>query len=219
MIEVRVLGMDAVQDRLRQVASDLRPKVLGPAINKVAEKARAEISRAIPQAFAVSAPEVRAAVTLRKARAGDIEATITVFGSTSRRGRSMNLIHFLAAVQQAGKVVKKRGVKASRADLSALNRQLGFLIKRAGGGMKKIEGAFVGNEGRTIFHRIGGTMPSRSRYAGTKHAEQIEALHGIGFSQMFTSRRISERVLAKVKADLLIEVERSITRLLSRSAT
>ena len=217
MIEVRVLGMDAVQDRLRRVASDLQPKVLGPAINKVAEKARAEISRAIPQEFAVKASEVRNAVTLRKARSGDIEATVTVFGSTSRRGRSMNLIHFLAAVQQAGKVIKKRGVKASKADLSALNRQLGFLIKRAGG-LKKIDGAFVGNDGRTIFRRIGGTMPSRSRYAGTKHAEQIEPLQVIGFSQMFASRRISERVLAKIKSDLLVEVERSITRLLSRSA-
>jgi hypothetical protein len=205
MIEVRVLGMDAVQDRLRQVASDLRPKVLGPAINKVAEKARAEINRAIPQEFAVKASEVRNAVSLRKARSGDIEARITVFGSTSRRGRSMNLIHFLAAVQQAGKAIKKRGVKASKADLSALNRQLGFLIKRAGG-LKKIDGAFVGNDGRTIFRRIG------------KARLPIEPLQVIGFSQMFSSRRISERVLAKIKADLLIEVERSITRLLSRSA-
>ena len=205
MIEVRVLGIDAVQDRLRQVASDLRPKVLGPAINKVAEKARAEINRAIPQEFAVKASEVRNAVSLRKARSGDIEATITVFGSTSRRGRSMNLIHFLAAVQQAGKAIKKRGVKASKADLSALNRQLGFLIKRAGG-LKKIDGAFVGNDGRTIFRRIG------------KARLPIEPLQVIGFSQMFASRRISERVLTKIKADLLIEVERSITRLLSRSA-
>jgi hypothetical protein len=205
MIEVRVLGMDAVQDRLRRVASDLQPKVLGPAINKVAEKARAEINRAIPQEFAVKASEVRNAVSLRKARSGDIEARITVFGSTSRRGRSMNLIHFLAAVQQAGKAIKKRGVKASKADLSALNRQLGFLIKRAGG-LKKIDGAFVGNDGRTIFRRIG------------KARLPIEPLQVIGFSQMFSSRRISERVLAKIKADLLIEVERSITRLLSRSA-
>ena len=45
MIEVRVLGIDAVQDRLRQVASDLQPKVLGPAINQEAEKARAGTAR------------------------------------------------------------------------------------------------------------------------------------------------------------------------------
>ena len=206
MIEVRVLGIDAVQDRLRQVASDLRPKVLGPAINKVAEKARAEINRAIPQEFAVKASEVRNAVSLRKARSGDIEATITVFGSTSRRGRSMNLIHFLAAVQQAGKAIKKRGVKASKADLSALNRQLGFLIKR-GGGLKKIEGAFVGNQGRTIFRRTGKTrLP-------------IEPLQVIGFSQMFSSRKISTRIMNKIDADLLIEINRSIARLMGNRST
>lgn len=206
MIEVRVLGIDAVQDRLRQVASDLQPKVLGPAINKVAEKARAEISRAIPQEFAVKASEVRNAVSLRKARSGDIEATITVFGSTSRRGRSMNLIHFLAAVQQAGKAMKTRGAKASKADLSALNRQLGFLIKR-GGGLKKIEGAFVGNNGRTIFRRTG------------KDRLPIEPLQVIGFSQMFSSRKISTRIMTKIDADLLIEINRSIARLMGNRST
>jgi hypothetical protein len=206
MIEVRVLGMDAVQDRLRRVASDLQPKVLGPAINKVAEKARAEISRAIPQEFAVKASEVRNAVTLRKARSGDIEATVTVFGSTSRRGRSMNLIHFLSAVQQAGKAMKTRGAKASKADLSALNRQLGFLIKRAGG-LRKIDGAFVGNQGRTIFRRTG------------KARLPIEPLQVIGFSQMFSSRKISTRIMTKIDADLLIEINRSIARLMGNRST
>ncbi len=206
MIQVRVLGMDAVQDRLRRVASDLQPKVLGPAINKVAEKARAEISRAIPQEFAVKASEVRNAVTLRKARSGNLEATITVFGSTSRRGRSMNLIHFLAAVQQAGKAMKTRGAKASKADLSALNRQLGFLIKR-GGGLKKIDGAFVGNHGRTIFRRI------------RKARLPIEPLQVIGFSQMFSSRKISTRIMTKIDADLLIEINRSIARLMGNRST
>ena len=206
MIEVRVLGIDAVQDRLRQVASDLQPKVLGPAINKVAEKARAEISRAIPQEYAVKASEVRNAVSLRKARSGNLEATITVFGSTSRRGRSMNLIHFLAAVQQAGKAMKTRGAKASKADLSALNRQLGFLIKR-GGGLRKIDGAFVGNQGRTIFRRTG------------KARLPIEPLQVIGFSQMFSSRKISTRIMTKIDADLLIEINRSIARLMGNRST
>ncbi len=206
MIEVRVLGIDAVQDRLRQVASDLRPKVLGPAINKVAEKARAEINRAIPQEYAVKASEVRNAVSLRKARSGNLEATISVFGSTSRRGRSMNLIHFLSAVQQAGKAMKTRGAKASKADLSALNRQLGFLIKR-GGGLRKIDGAFVGNQGRTIFRRTG------------KARLPIEPLQVIGFSQMFSSRKISTRIMTKIDADLLIEINRSIARLMGNRST
>ena len=217
-ISVEVRNMDKVQDALNTIQKGLREKAIGPALNRAAEKARAELARAIPEEYAVRAAEVRNAVSLRKARSGDIEATITVFGSTSRRGRSMNLIHFLAAVQQAGKAMKTRGAKASKADLSALNRQLGFLIKR-GGGLKKIEGAFVGNQGRTIFRRIGGTMPSRSRYAGTKHAEQIEPLQVIGFSQMFSSRKISTRIMTKIESDLLIEINRSIARLMGNRST
>jgi len=38
----------------------------------------------------------------------------------------------------------------------------------------------------------------------------------IGFSQMFTSRRINERVMAKLDQDLLTEVDRAIKRLLAR---
>jgi len=205
-ISVEVRNMDKVQDALNTIQKGLREKAIGPALNRTAEKARAELARAIPEEYAVRAAEVRNAVSLRKARSGNLEATITVFGSTSRRGRSMNLIHFLSAVQQAGKTIKKRGVKASKSDLSALNRQLGFLIKR-GGGLKKIEGAFVGNQGRTIFRREG------------KARLPIEPLQVIGFSQMFSSRKISTRIMTKIDADLLIEINRSIARLMGNRST
>ena len=205
-ISVEVRNMDKVQDALNTIQKGLREKAIGPALNRTAEKARAELARAIPEEYAVRAAEVRNAVSLRKARSGNLEATITVFGSTSRRGRSMNLIHFLAAVQQAGKAMKTRGAKASKADLSALNRQLGFLIKR-GGGLKKIDGAFVGNHGRTIFRRIG------------KARLPIEPLQVIGFSQMFSSRKISTRIMTKIESDLLIEINRSIARLMGNRST
>lgn len=106
-ISVEVRNMDKVQDALNTIQKGLREKAIGPALNRAAEKARAELARAIPEEYAVRAAEVRNAVSLRKARSGNLEATITVFGSTSRRGRSMNLIHFLAAVQQAGKTDRK----------------------------------------------------------------------------------------------------------------
>ncbi|MBK8113599.1 MAG: phage tail protein [Candidatus Accumulibacter sp.] len=205
-ISVEVRNMDKVQDALNTIQKGLREKAIGPALNRAAEKARAELARAIPEEYAVRAAEVRNAVSLRKARSGNLEATITVFGSTSRRGRSMNLIHFLSAVQQAGKAMKTRGAKASKADLSALNRQLGFLIKR-GGGLKKIDGAFVGNHGRTIFRRIG------------KARLPIEPLQVIGFSQMFSSRKISTRIMTKIESDLLIEINRSIARLMGNRST
>lgn len=204
MISIKALGLAEVKRSLERQTQNVRDKALGPALNRVAEKAVAELNRAIPQSFAVKASEVRNAVSLRKARAASLEARIEIFGSQRRRGRSLNLIHFLAAVQAAGRAVKTRGARVSQRDLRALQGQIGFLIKRTGG-IKRIEGAFVGNKGRTVFRRIGqARLP-------------IEPLQVIGFGQMFTSRRISTRILAKINADLPIEVDRAIARELSRS--
>lgn len=191
-----------MQRKLAGIQRDMRAKVIQPAINKVADKAIAEINRAIPQEYNVKHSEVRNAITLRRAHSGNLQAVIEVFGSTRKRGRSMNLIHFLAAVQAAGRAVKVRGAKGKKADLAALNGQLGFLIKK-GGGLKKIEGAFVGNKGRTIFAREG-----RARLP-------IKPLQVIGFSQMFKSRKIESRVTEKIGADLPIEIDRALARLLA----
>jgi len=206
MISVRLQGIAEVQARLSTLSSGMQAKVIGPAINKVAEKARAEIARAIPETYAVKPAEVRSSIRLSKARSGSLQATIEIFGSARKVGRSLNLIHFLAAAQIAGKAVKVRGARANKKQLAALQNQLGFLIKR-GGGLKTIPGAFVGNKGRTIFIRTG------------KARLPIEPVQVIGFSQMFASNRIRDRILAKIKADLVIEVDRSIARLMAQGAT
>lgn len=203
MIKVEVRGLDAVKQKLAGINRDMHAKVLQPAINKVAEKARAEINRAIPQEFAVKASEVRNAVELRRAQSGRLEAVIEIFGSSRKRGRSLNLIHFLAAIQAAGRAFKVRGAKLKKADLEKLDQQLGFIIKRAGG-IKKIDGAFIGNKGRTVFRRVGkGRLP-------------IEPVQVIGFSQMFNSRRINQRVIGKINADLPSEVDRALRMLMDR---
>lgn len=206
MISVRLQGIAEVQARLSTLSSGMQAKVIGPAINKVAEKARAEIARAIPETYAVKPAEVRSSIRLSKARSGSLQATIEVFGSARKVGRSLNLIHFLAAAQIAGKAVKVRGARANKKQLAALQNQLGFLIKR-GGGLKTIPGAFVGNKGRTIFIRTG------------KARLPIEPVQVIGFSQMFASNRIRDRILAKINADLVIEVDRSLARLMAQGAT
>jgi hypothetical protein len=200
MIKFSVKVDDSATRRaLKRLQDDMQAKVLQPAINKVAEKARAEINRAIPEEFAVKAGEVRNAINLRKARSGNLEAVIEIFGSARKRGRSLNLIHFLAAVR--GLAV--RGKRAKKKDLVALDQQLGFLIKKAGG-LKRIEGAFIGNKGRTVFRRTGkGRLP-------------IEPVQVIGFSQMFSSRRISKRVMDKINAELPVEIDRALN-LLTRS--
>jgi hypothetical protein len=203
VIKIEVKGMEQVQRKLAGIQRGMRVKVLQPAINKVADKARAEINRAIPQEYNVKAGEVRNAIDVRKARSGNLEAVISVFGSKSRRGRSMNMIHFLAAVQAVGQAIKVRGAKGKKSDLAALQKQLGFLIKK-GGGLKKIEGAFIGNKGRTIFRRTG------------KARLPIEPLQVIGFSQMFSSRRISQRVMQKIAQDMPVEIDRALKMLMER---
>ena len=105
MIKIEVKGIDAVRKRLQSLPKELQDKAIRPAINKTAEKARAEINRAIPEVYAVKAAEVRQAVDLRRASSGNLKAVIEVFGSKSKRGRSANLIHFLAAVQAAGLII------------------------------------------------------------------------------------------------------------------
>jgi hypothetical protein len=206
MITIKVQGLAEVQTRLNTLSGSLQAKVIGPALNKVAEKARAEIARAIPETYAVKPSEVRSSISLRKASATQLQAVIEVFGSKRRVGRSLNLIHFLAAVQAAGKAVKVRGARANKKQLAALRNQLGFLIKH-GQGLKTIPGAFVGNQGRTIFRRTG------------KPRLPIEPVQVIGYSQMFSSRRIRDRVLEKINADLLVEIDRSIARLIAQGAT
>lgn len=203
-ISVDIRGMDAVQKKLSGLSEKVRQDVLSPAINKVAKKAQAEVNRAIREDYYVKADEVRNAISLRQARRDDLQAVIDIFGSKSRRGRSANMIHFLAVLQAAGVAVKTRGaVGVTKSDVKQLGKQLGFRIRRDGG-TKQIKGAFVANKGRTVFIRTGDKrLP-------------IKPVQVIGFSQMFASKKISRRVMAKVDQDLLVEVDRALKRLLSR---
>lgn len=138
-------------------------------------------------------------MSLRQARGEDLQAVIDVFGSARRKGRSLNLVHFLAAIN----AMKTRGSKAKAGEIKKLEQQLGFLIKR-GGGLKGINGAFLGNKGRTVFERVGkGRLP-------------IKPVQVIGYSQMFNSRKINRRVMSKVRAELPIEIDRAIAMLKSR---
>ena len=200
MITVDVKGFDKVQRILEALPREIEAKVIGPALNKTAQKARAEINRLVVAEYAVKASDVRNSVDLSPARKGRLTAVITVFGSPSRRGRSMNMIRFLAVQRIANKMKRVRGKKVSKAEIAALNRQLGFLIRR-GGGLKTIPGAFVGNNGRTVFRRVG------------KARLPIEPVQVIGFSQMVNSRKIITKVLEKIETEIPVEVMRAWRRI------
>lgn len=204
MIAVDIKGIEGVKKRLSSIAAELREKAIVPAINKTAAKARTEINRAITQEYYVKATEVRSAIDLRGANRSNLAATISIFGSKSRRGRSANMIHFLAVMQAAGIAIKSRGAKVTRKQAKQVGKQLGLLIRR-GSGVKQIQGAFIGNKGRTVFMREGkGRLP-------------IKPVQVIGFSQMFNSNRIRERVLRKIDQEFPIEMDRAIKMILARA--
>lgn len=200
MITVEVKGLDKVKPILEALPRELEDKVIGPALNKTAQKARAEINRLVVAEYAVKTSDVRNSVEISRARKGRPAAVITVFGSPSRRGRSMNMIRFLAVQRIANKMKRVRGKKVSKAEIAALNRQLGFLIRR-GGGLKTIPGAFVGNNGRTVFRRVG------------KARLPIEPVQVIGFGQMVNSRKIITKVLEKIETEIPVEIIRAWRRI------
>lgn len=216
MLTIDVRGLQDVQARLAGLARGMQDKVLIPAINKVANKGKAEINRVIPEIYNVKKSDVSSSVSIFGARSSRPRAVISIFGSRNRRGRSLNLIHFLAAVQAAGAAHKTRGARTNNKALSTLGKQIGFLIKK-GSGLKTIPGSFIGNSGRTIFKRDPSKQAKNRPGPLNKHTQALDPVQVIGYSQMFTSRLISERVLRKINAELPIEVDRALRLLLSRT--
>ena len=214
---VQLKGFDEVQKALRRLPADLRAQAIAPAINKVAAKAKTEIGRAVTTEFDIKSGEVRSSVKVNRARAKaeTIEAVIDIFGSAKKRGRSLNLINFLAAVQGGGSAFRIRGKRANKKQLSALAGQLGFSIKR-GGGLKQIPGAFVGNKGRTVFERVPGVQMKSRGGRLTKHSQAIRPVQVIGVSQMFSSRRVSSRVIDRINRELPVEIDRAVNLVMAR---
>lgn len=207
-IKVDVRGFSEVQAELARIGDEVgRGKAVAAALNRTAERARTEVNRAITERYAIKADEVRSSISLRSARSGvaQLQAVIDVFGSPTKKGRSMNVARFLAAVQAAGGTHKLRGAKVSRAQMKDLAARLGFQFTKSGG-LKTIAGAFLGNNGRTVFRRVG------------KARLPIEPVQVVGVSQMFNQRAIRARVMAKIDADLPVQMKRAVDMILARSA-
>jgi hypothetical protein len=215
-ISIDVRGIADVKRELQRLAGAEKDRAMAAAVNKTMEKARAEVNRAVTERFAIKRDEVNSSIELRRASAKGktLEGVVTIFGSRSKRGRSMNMIHFLSAL---GNAYKTRGSKAKKAEIRDLAGQLGFTITK-GGGVKRIEGAFLGNKGRTVFRRVPGRyMSGRVNKGGrSTHAQAIEPVRVIGVAQMFNTRTINERVMAKIRAEFGIELQRAVQSVIAR---
>ena len=204
----------AVQAILARLPEDLRDKGAQLAVNRTAAKAKTEMRRQIIAVYNLKSAEVGGALNTTPAslKKGIVSAALfpaSLFGS--KKGRAMNVIHFVSVLNNG---FKTRGSKAKKGDISALGNQLGFQFKKTGG-IKKIPAPkgksfpFIGNKGRTVFRRTG--QPS----AKNPKIEGIEPVQVIGLPQMFNTRALNEAVLKKAAADLVIESESAVRKLLA----
>lgn len=199
-----------LQSRLALLPVELKDRAIAAALNRTAEKARTEVDRAIRAEYVISSERVRSSVSLRRASAQrfDFEASLSIFGSPSRRGRSMNVIAFMEKKTTLAQARRR----AKNNDLFVVGRRgqllpiLRFVFKR-GSGPKTIEGAFVGNKGRTVFRRVG------------KARLPIEPIRVIDVGQMFRSKKVSPRVLERIRRDLPVELDRAAKAVMARLGT
>lgn len=169
------------QRKLEALRRDIAERATVSAINKTAAQAKTQMTREITGEFNIKSSKVKESLRVIRARYVGGQANIQArLESPSRKGRSLNLINF-----EARKTVKGVTVK----------------IKKSSG-RKLLTGGFIANKGRTVFVRKGGVMPSRSKYAGTKHAEEIKALQTIEVAQMFNTKRINSKVVKFIEAKL-----------------
>jgi hypothetical protein len=193
-----------IQRRLDALPKELQNRVVPAALNKVVPKARTEMVRMITREFAIGANEVRARLRITKAtrQLDNWYATVDPFAQT-KRGRSLNLIRFLEKSISLAEAARRR--KRGEGGSYQLNKhvrlqkalQLRFKIKRSGG-KQVINGAFIGNKGRTVFVRLEkGRLP-------------IQALSTIDVPQMFNTKRIQSAVIARIEKELPIEFDRAI---------
>ena len=164
MIRITV-GIDTSQfeTRLRQLSEGQQARAMANALNKTAERARTASVRDITKDFALTATEVRNRLEVRRAFSkgrARIEAGIRIGGK-----RGMNLIRFVEkSVTLAQARRRMRAGEGGTMTLRTGGRvqkalQLRVKVRRQGG-WKVIPGAFIGNNGRTVFRRIGtGRLP------------------------------------------------------------
>jgi len=179
-----------VQKSLDKLNSRLQQKVVPSALNKVLGKANTTMVREISSEFNIKSSEVRANLRMVRAQRDFSRwyAKLDPF-ARNRKGRGLNLIRFTEQMVSLAEG-RRRAKSGSQQDLR-------FQIKR-NAGKKTIKGAFIGNHGRTVFVRTG------------KERLPIKALTTIDVPQMFNTKRINAKVVARINSEMKIEFDRAI---------
>ena len=208
-LTIDVRGVPEVKAALNRLSEAAQGRAMAQALKRTADKGRTEIGRAVRADYNISADLVRSSISssrLGSFERGTLSAVIAIYGTSSRRGRSANVIRYLEKSITLAEAKRRR--KAGTLTAGNAARQfpvLRFKFKK-GGGSKTIEGAFIGNRGRTVFRRVGpGRLP-------------LEAIRIIDLPQMFTASKIQSRVLERINRELVAEAERAVRFAIQRGA-
>lgn len=162
----------AIAARLETLPDKIGDRAMVRALNTTIRQGQTQMAREISQEFRIKVGDVkrRLAIT-RAASKGQLRFQAVLAASSGRKGRSMNLIHF----------VTNQPTRNKKGKLG----QLKFQVKRSGG-KKSIPGAFVATNkqtgGTAVFVRKG-----KDRYP-------IETIMTLGVPQMFNTKQINGAV-------------------------
>jgi hypothetical protein len=203
-IKVTLLGLDDLRTKLDSMRDDLADMASSAALNKIGAKAQTEMKRAISDEYNLSSSEVASRLSVSKASRDNLRVVLDPFAS-SKRGRSLNLIHFLEKKVTMAEA-RRRNKKGQLFTIGLHGKKLPILYFKIKKNQpaKPIPGTFIGNNGRTVFIRVG-----RSRVP-------IEAKATIDVPQMFNAQKTQARVLDYIDQELPIEFDRAIKMVLER---
>lgn len=167
---------------MEQVGEAAGEKAMVRALNATIAQGKPLMAKQIGAEFRLTAAKIKDRLIIRKAsaRGGSLRFQAALEATRRGKGRSLNLIAFVSGATRPKPWSGK---------------QLKIQIKR-GGGKKNITGAFIGNEGRTVFVRTPGKYSANrvNKKGDSKHAELIRALNTIDVPQMFNTKRINSVV-------------------------
>lgn len=175
-----------VQRALGQLKVNVSNKVMAKSLNTTMNQAKPAMAKQISAEYKVTSAEVkeRLRVVPAVSKTGSVKLEATLLASNAGKGRSMNLISFversISMAQMRKRIKKGEGGTQTLRQGGVVKKALRirFQIKRSGG-VKVIPIAFIANDGRTVFVRVG------------KARLPIKALNTIAITQMFNTKRIN----------------------------
>lgn len=183
-----------LSQQLNKMRAELQDKAIAAAINRTADQAKTAAVRDITSTFNLRAADVRVRIEIKRAtrRSINVEARLRTPGR-----RSLNLIRFAETKVTLAELRRRR-----KRDF----RGLVIRVRRTGV-RTELRHAWIGNNGRTIFDRVG-----KERYP-------IQALQALDVPQAMFSDVGVEHLKAAIETvfpkNLQHEIER-LTRGLAR---